>query len=275
MDEVQEASASQEVPTYGEKLSPYAQALMKSLGGSPLSHRLTPKQMMRWAVDRPESVVNMLSEDPEIAEATAKLPQEILRQTETELRGKYPMLPSRRDRRARLMFWEEYEEAAKKAGPISLTAVAGRAGLVSWASYREELLANLDLLGWFMTPPPEYQLQLKEAQEMGLARLMDILELPAKDPVTGKLAPAVLALQLRAWQLIDMRVNGAVTQKTVHMHGEMGPVPTDGVVDVKALDEQLAKLEKVLAGTPLSIPPAGALPEQAVEAEVVCDDSDS
>ena len=279
MDEVRgdPQSKSEEVPTYGTRMSPYVKALMRSMGGTLLSHKLTAKQAVRWGLDQPDSVVNLLSEDPELAEAAAKLPAEVLRQTETELRGKYPELPSRIDRRARIVFWEAYEDAAKELSPISLREVSARARLPSWGAYREQLMENPDLLGWFMTPPPEYQLHLREAQELGLSRLMDILELPAKDPKTDKVNPAVLALQLRAWQLVDLRVNGAVAQKTITMSATMGTVPEGGALDVAAIDEKLAQLEQVLAGTSLSLRPAGDAPkpELEVQGEVADDRGDS
>lgn len=234
-------------------LSPYGKALLKELGGDPLRDvPLTPAQVKRWAKDRPESVLNLMP-DQELAGLAAALPTEFFRMTEDTLKDRCPEgRPSRLDRRVRLQFWNEYEAAAKELREMDMQMVVEGTGALSWEAYRIEMATPeaAALLAWFMTPPPEYSLRMREATELGVERLMDILELPLKDPVTNRVNVGVAALILAAYKLVSERAHGAIAQKIVQANMHVGEVPADGKtqVSIKDVDARIAELEKLLNG---------------------------
>lgn len=245
-----------------EPVSPYAKQLLRTLGGDPKYLGLSAAVVSRWALDRPEAVLNLV-DDEAFFRAAANLPADLLKLSESELAAFCPPnRPSRLDRRVRIYFWEAYEEAAKKHHTISLEGIVKDSGVPSWSEYRNELLTTPVLLAWMLCPPAGYKIQMKEALDLGLKRLMDILEIPVMDPVTKKVSPAVAALHIQAFRLIDQRVNGAITQKIVSIGASAGTVPEGAqAVDHSAIDQRLLELEKILQGTALSPPPQILLPE--------------
>jgi hypothetical protein len=260
---------SQETPGYGDKLSPFARSLMKALGGDPRTLSLTGAQITRWGLDRPESMLNLLG-DEDLAAAALKLSSEFLRMSEYELQKLCgEARPSRLDRRVRIHFWEEYENAAKLGKAMDLDGVIREAGVHSWAAYRQDLLDSAPLLAWFLSPPASYKIQLKEAQDLGLSRLMEILELPIVDPVTKKPNVGVAAIILQAWKSVDMRLNGALTQRIVQLSGSMGEAPPGATaVNMADVEKKLAELEAMLGPSPGAALPAPA-EQQAVPPAVV------
>lgn len=260
------------IPTYGDRLTPQAKALMKSLGGDPRFLALSPKQVERWALDRPESPLNLLG-DQELAQAAVKLSEEFWLLTEQELRERVGARPPRVDLRVKLAFWDEYERAAGAQKPMELVNLTQGSGAISWDSFRKDLLANNNLLAWFMIPPPGYRMQLREAQSRWLERLMDILELPLVDPKTQKIRADIGALILQAGKLIDLRLMGAVTQKVVNLSASAGSMP-DGApssMDMQKVEEELARMRAIVEGRgpqPRTEPPADRVEPTDVVSEV-------
>jgi hypothetical protein len=233
-------------PTYGDKLSPFAKSLMKALGGDVKTLSMTGAQISRWGLDRPEGIMSLLG-DEELAEAAIRLPEEMTTMSETQLAAQVPL--DRVDRRMRIHFWEEYENAAKSYRKMEMQTVAAGTGAVSWESYKQMLIMTPGKLAWLFNPPAGYKLQLQEAQELGLSRLMEILELPIKDPLTQRINVGVAAIILQAWKSVDMRVNGALTQRIVQLSGSMGEAPQGASkVDMAEVDKKLAELEALLGG---------------------------
>lgn len=255
-------------------LSPYGKALLKELGGDPTREvPLTPAQVKRWAKDRPESVLNLMP-DKELADLAASLPNDFFRLTEDDLKARCPEgRPSRMDRRVRLQFWNEYELAAKELREMNMQAVVEGTGALTWEAYRTEMATpggGAALLAWFMTPPAEYALRMREATELGVERLMDILELPLKDE-KGRVQVGVAALILAAYKLVSERVHGAIAQKIVQANMSVGEIPQDGkaTLQIKDVDARIMELEKLLNGqqAQLSTPTTPA-PGPRIEKEV-------
>lgn len=235
-------------------LSPYGKALLKELGGDPTKEiPLTPAQVKRWAKDRPESVLNLMP-DKELSELAASLPTEFFRLTEDDLKARCPEgRPSRLDRRVRLQFWNEYELSAKELREMNMQTVVDGTGALTWEAYRTEMAVPESggaLLAWFMTPPAEYAIRMREATELGVERLMDILELPLKDPTTQRVNVGVAALILAAYKLVSERVHGGIAQKIVQASMHMGDIPHEGKaqLSIKDVDARIAELEKLLNG---------------------------
>jgi hypothetical protein len=265
---------SDDTPTYGEgPLSPHAKALMKAMGGDPRFMSLTPGQVARWALDRPESPLNLLP-DTELAGKAAALSEEFWELTEQELKERCsPGHPSRVDLRVKLRFWEEYEQAAAKLQPMDLAqAIEGTGGL-SWSVFRGALLEDPFLLAWFMLPPPGYRMQLQEAESLGLSRLMEILELPIVDPRTKKVRADIGKLIIEAWKLVDLRRHGAVTQRVVSLSASAGSVP-DGAtqMDMQKVEERLNELRSQVEGRGPVSRDEGHRPPDRVEPKTVLAD---
>ena len=65
---------------------------------------------------------------------------------------------------------------------------------------------------WIFCPPISYQVAMRNILHKGTERLMEIMSLPIIDD-QGKPDSRVIVNILRAFQLVDIRVKGAVTQK--------------------------------------------------------------
>lgn len=249
--------------------SPYAKALMKAMGGDPRFMTAHPEKIRRWALDRPESVLNLIP-DTAFSELVAEIPQEFFEKSELQLQEMCPSgTPSRVDRRVRTNFWEEYESAARDRRKMDLDLVVADTGARNWPAFVEQLTQSTALMSWFMNPPASYKLQMKEAQALGLDRLSEIMTLPIKDPATGRINPAIASIILQAWRLVDIRINGMPTQKQVLVTANAGSAPANSTMDLGALDIKLKELEKMLSTTALAPPVAAPEKGPEKEAEVV------
>lgn len=234
--------------SYGTgKLSPHARALMKAMGGS--AQTIAPNSAKFWGIDQPTSLINLV-DDKELIEAATRLPISTFSLPEAELEKLCEAgSPTRQDRRMRIAFWEEYEKAASKlTGPMDLVNMVNGTGVLHWEAYKNSLLLDPNFLAWFLTPPASYKVQMKEAQELGLSRLIEIMSLPIQDPGTGKVRADVGALILQAYKLVDLRNQGAVAQKMVQITADAGKIPDDSHIDPDLLDQRLKELEAQLKG---------------------------
>lgn len=265
---------SDDIPTYGDKLSPHAKALMKALGGDARFHALSPKQVSRWALDRPESPLNLMP-DTELAAKAASLSEEFWELTEQQLKERCsPGHPSRVDLRTKLRFWEEYESAATALTPMDLGRVTDGTGALSWGIFRAALLEDPFLMAWFLLPPPGYRMQLQEAESLGLSRLMEILELPIVDPRTKKVRADIGKLIIEAWKLVDLRRHGAVTQRVVSLSASAGTAPGEAStqMDMQKVEERLNELRSQVEGRgPMQLE-EGRRPPDRVEPKIVLSD---
>lgn len=238
-----------------EKLSPHGQALLKSLGGNSAQARATPAAISRWGADQPDSILEVIPR--EIAELALALPDELFKVPESVLETQAQV--TRQDHRIRIQFWEEYERAHTKAEDMDLNRVVASTGLPAWGIYWTKLQGSQQLLAWLMSPPAGYRLQMKEAHQLGMKRLMDILDLPLTktDKFGREVAdPSVGLLILHAFKLIDQRLHGAVTQKIVqaHIHETKPDDEGTATVNMAEVDKRLEALEKELdSPTPVAI----------------------
>lgn len=260
---------SNKPPGYGDKLSPYGRSLMRSMGGGTLSLKLDPRAAKFWGVEHPTSLLNLLS-DEEMIMAATNLPLSVVSQHEIMLERACPEgRPSRQDRRVRIAFWEEYEKAASTLDPMDLELVVSGTGVLHWSAYKEGLLSDQTMLAWFLTPPANYRVQMKEAMELGLSRLVEIMQLPLTDP-SGKIRADIGALILQAYKLVDLRNHGAIAQKIVQLTADAGQVPDNGTMAPDEIDKKLAELEAKLRGDPPKHEPLNREPRDVVS-EVVSD----
>ena len=252
--------------TYG--LSPYAKALMRSLGGNTQFMSKNPKSIKNWKLDRPDSLLELIP-DKAFTEQAELIPNDFLNMTERQLLEQCPSgTPGRVERRVRILFWDEYERAATDLTPMDLNAVVAGSGARNWPSLAEHISSHPALFAWFLAPPASYKVQMKEAVDLGLSRLLDILEVPIMDPETGAFRPAVAALILQAFKLVDIRVNGMPTQRIAQFTAHQTIPASEPLVTAADLDRKLAELEHILSGTALE-PPRPKPVEQLVQSEVL------
>ena len=235
-----------------QKLSPWGKSLYKALGGEQSFLALRANKVQHWGLDRPDSLLNLVGDDP-IKDMALQIPEELLRKTDGELQQMQQ--PSRVDRRMRLAFWEEYERAACDNRTMDLANCHRNTGAVSWNAYRTHLADNPVVCAWFLSQPAAYKIQVAEAQSVGLGRVMEILELPIMDPLTGRVNVPIAGLILAAWKLIDQRLHGLPTNKTVNVNMEAN-IPKNATIDPTKLDEKLAELERLLNAREIGKPDA-------------------
>lgn len=225
------------------KLSPYARALIGVLDGNK-AHALpvTPKSIERWGLDRPESFVNLIPEESGLKSAVVHLPEAYDKMTEWQLEQELPEPISRVDKRVKIKFWQEYEAAATEFRAINFLAVADGTGCANWGQYEIGLLTNPAKLAWLVRPPAEYNLQMKEAEQTGLKRLIEIMELPIMNE-KGVPNIGVAAIILQAFKLVDMRLNGAVTQRMVNVNLNQTVPKEATAISMDTIDAKLKELE--------------------------------
>jgi hypothetical protein len=125
-------------------------------------------------------------------------------------------------------------------------------GVMSWETWVTAYEPNDKRMMWVFCPPVSYQSAMRNILHKGTERLMEIMSLPIIDS-DGKPDSKVIVNILRAFQLVDMRVKGAVTQKvqiqqqSMNIHATLGrdmpSIQSGQPVDTLQLEE-LEKLEK-------------------------------
>jgi hypothetical protein len=223
------------------KMSPYGKTLYKALGGDTRFLAMKPSVVRHFALERPDSVLNLI-DDEELKELVVQLPEELLEKSEPELVEL--ARPDRVDRRLRIAFWDEYERAAAEQRPMALGSITRNTGAISWNWYKNQLVAKPEKLAWFLSQPAAYKMQVQEAEQIGLSRLIEILELPLKNP-NGTINVLVGGLILAAFKHVDMRRNGLPTNKQVNINLAQD-IPKNATIDPDKLDEKLAELERLL-----------------------------
>lgn len=118
--------------------------------------------------------------------------------------------PTERDERVRLSFWDEYNASTACGKRMSLQSII--TGCCSWESWITAYEPHDKRMLWIFTPPASYVGMMRQILYKGTERLLEIMNLPMLTE-DGKVDVKVANLVLRAWQLADMRVKGAVTQK--------------------------------------------------------------
>jgi hypothetical protein len=199
--------------------------------------------MARFGADQPDSILEVIPEA--VRDAVLRLPDELFALPPEELEAQAQV--SRQDRRIRIQFWEEYEVAHRSLGQLDLSKVVVGSGVPSWPYYSEKLNRTPALLAWLVQPPAEYRLQMKEAGELGMQRLMDILELPQRN-ANGSVNTAVCLLQLQALKMVDQRLHGSITQKILSVNVDGGQKPENGQLSMEEVDRKLKELQKELDG---------------------------
>ncbi len=146
-------------------------------------------------------------------------------------------VPTVNDQRLRYLFWTEYEKSKLEGRVMDMKNVHS---LVCNPKTFESLFLKLPYRAVFLCcKPMAYEHTLKEMLLHGMQRMRQVLDIPATDPITGKLNPKIIELQLKITAMVDMRVHGAPTQKIHQVTQSIQGKPTQG--QVANLQELIAK----------------------------------
>lgn len=253
------------------EVNPILKALNKDLNLPNTPTSISPSVIRRFGLTTEANVLQLLPDS--LQAAALALPADVAEMSEEELERISP--PARHDRRVKMSFWDEYERAAREGRQVNTQSIVLGTGVSSWESYETSLTTKPERLSWFLTPPTQYKIALKEASQMSMKRLMDVLELPLID-AKGRPNVGVGMLVLQAVKFLDARLHGAITQKQVSVNVS-ATQPQDGVMDMGAIDARIAELEQQMAEKAVAdAPPTMELDmakeiikDVTVEAEVV------
>lgn len=155
--------------------------------------------------------------------------------------------PDERDDRLRLTFWDEYNLATSLGRRMTLRAVINKVCTFPiWNNYYAQ--KHLKIL-WIITPPRDYNLSLRQIHAHGMERLEEIMKLPMKGK-NGETDYRAVGLILKTFQLVDLRVKGAILQKfqiqqqNLNINAEISSEQVQNLSEMTV--EQLEAMEKKL-----------------------------
>lgn len=120
--------------------------------------------------------------------------------------------PSSTDNAVRIKFWIEFERARSNGNPRIIVKNV-LAGVCSHEFWLKEYLGSLNRVAWMCCMPLDYQIKMEETLAYSMEQLREVLELPIQDKHTGKINLQLAGLKAKIHMMIDMRLNGAPTQR--------------------------------------------------------------
>lgn len=191
-----------------------------------------------FETDNEASVVNIVPEVMLGNILTAKGSHGILfgmdeRDLKATLRKKGVQL-TKTDNCLRIKFWIEYERAISTGARFNESNVY--AGVCSKEYFKLEYMRKPERVAWLLTPPLDYESGLIEALDYGNDQMRDILELPHKDPATGKLDHKLMELKMKIRNMIESRLLGGIVQRS------------QGQLAVTAIDATQKKVKEYMEG---------------------------
>jgi hypothetical protein len=159
--------------------------------------------------------------------------------TEKELRMKYD--PDHFVQRLRIAFWREFDHAQHELRDISVLNIAQMMGTPT-----STVLSNMKQphnLAWILCVPAGYDIIIAEAEARGFGRLREILDIDIFNP-DGTVNHKSADLLLKAIAFVDARKNGAIVQKSLHVHSSTREAKQFASnLTVEQLDEKIKELE--------------------------------
>lgn len=212
---------------------------LPQLADSPLP---APEPISIFNRDEPRSIVNLVP--PAIAKAFEEIQWEKPEYFEMDEQELYKALskdnkrPTATDNRLRIKFWMEYEYAQtyykKKIDMVRVVA-----GICPIDYFYNKYVKSPSRIAWMLTPPISYEMKTREALDFGLDQLRDLLEQSHELP-GGRVDTKLAELKMKVVAMLDMRVKGAIVQKTMNLHAT-GKAAAQAVADsiVQPTMEQL------------------------------------
>jgi hypothetical protein len=111
--------------------------------------------------------------------------------------------------RLRYALWIEYQKALESGTKIEITRIY--CAVCTKQSFYHTMKTKQ--LFWILFPPTEIKSVMTTALHRGIEKLHALLELDCYDPATKKMNTALASLQLKIIAMLDIRLNGAPTQR--------------------------------------------------------------
>lgn len=200
----------------------------------------------------PRSVVNLLP--TWLRETVLALPKDFFMMTEEELvkkifpgtsgvRPKPDMVSSR----LRIQFWEEYDKTQREnRKEMDISSVVDR--ICSLAYFKDKVFGLR--LAYVLTPPSTYVLTITECLMLGIERMREVMNTSAVDEM-GNVNDKLADIQLRMFQTLDLRLNGAVAQRidqrilTANVSAEQaGGAAAARNLSLEQINQRIAELEQ-------------------------------
>lgn len=158
--------------------------------------------------------------------------------------------PEPRDAKLRQGFWEEYSRAIDRDSNMRIEYIPG--GVCTLELFME-MIADPEKMGYLLNAPTSYMRNAEDLLNVTMDRLRDILELPLVNS-KGQVQGAVVSAVLKAAEMLDKRVRGAVLQRVaVHQHhtqgGQVVGMDDSGVLasdQLALLESEIQKVRKKL-----------------------------
>ena len=167
------------------------------------------------------------------------------------------------DERLRLAFWDEYMVATSSGAQMRTHAFINQ-----WTMPIEDFLKVFiqkpgPKLAYIIRPPVNYAASMRVLLNQGIEKLHEIMTLPVTD-VDGKPNAAIISQILKAYNLIDLRVKGAIVQKmqiqqqNMNYNADVTQIgnPRDAQIiqqlssmsmeELESMERKMARLEKTI-----------------------------
>jgi hypothetical protein len=168
--------------------------------------------------------------------------------------------PTAQMARIRIGFWDEYARSVSTGQKMSVDRIY--AGVMSKETFEDEYYTDPKKLGYVLLTPPHYHRAAEEILLLGLERMRDIIELPLINS-RGQVQVAVVNGILKAVEMLDKRVKGAIMQKVaIHQHNTNGGalpathIPPDALAtdELGILEAEILNIRKRLDKRVVELP---------------------
>lgn len=160
--------------------------------------------------------------------------------------------PTELDERVRLTFWDEFHQASVQGRKMHINNVINSHTTTIEVLVRDYLRKPGVKLAYIITPPRRYGTSMRILLDKGMRRMEEILDMPLKLP-NGNPNAALISQVIKAFQLIDLRVKGAVIQKmqiqqqNLNLNADIGGDSTDAQLLQNLASMSLDDLEQLEA----------------------------
>lgn len=198
-----------------------------------------------WDLENPQSLLSCLSPSLVTAAEEGRMREpdlydkdehELFRMMEGQRKAPTPTL-----NRLRTQLWVSFEQARVRGSRVEAYEIC--AGICS-TSVLNKVLRTPIQAAWLLTPPVRYTQMLDETLEYGMKKLRAILDMDELKP-NGQIDTKILDLKFKIVAMMDLRKNGAPTQKieqknlNLHMTGKQQDV---AALPLEQLEQRAAHL---------------------------------
>jgi hypothetical protein len=184
---------------------------------------------------------------------------EILDETEFKkfIREKFRVRYNATENKIRYNFWTEFDDALNEGRQVKTNRVHG--SFMDERLFEKYFLARPEICAYMLRRPLDYATTVNEILTFGMEKLRGFLELPETDAKTGQINTKMLEIKLKIIQMMDMRVHGAPTQKSVQITGTLDKDASQAMLgrDSKNIQVRLSEIrakKQVIQGLPVEEP---------------------